>query len=97
MTRHALASNRVFVTRIRRESIAASVGRVFERTWIRSLLAGVRTVAIKINLCDYRLAESGEARKVYQNRYTTEVSAACLDEKHVVLWGPERRWIQEIQ
>lgn len=49
----------VFVTSIAPQSIAASCSRILNRPWISSVLAGARSVAIKINLCDYRLADSG--------------------------------------
>lgn len=49
----------VYVTRIRPGDLVQSLRRVFEREWVGRRVRAAKRVAIKINLCDYRRAESG--------------------------------------
>jgi len=51
-------SNRVFVTRINRESYLESVEKLVQK-YAALLPSSCRSICIKVNLCDYRMAASG--------------------------------------
>lgn len=66
---------------------------------VRGMAVGYGLLALSLEggeVVVYRIADDGPARRVWQNYYSTDVSVACLDGDHVVLWGPDRRWVQAV-
>ena len=67
---------------------------------VRQLAAGFGLVAVSLEggeLAVYRVKDGLATSAAYRNRYTTEVSAACLDETHVVVASGEQTTVVEVR
>ena len=67
---------------------------------VRQLAAGFGLVAVSLEggeLAVYRVKDGLATSAAYRNRYTTEVSAACLDETHVVVASGDQTTVVEVR